>query len=264
MMTSRAVAYHPLILLKEKRRLKELEVQERALAELNGSAVPDGVAESEEEKEEETSSEEVRMIRAGKKFVIKVREMSEGSSKKYLEMLALTNASMNTAIDDDARKLIHKKFQQARTELDTFAKNTELEGEKIFSGIYAETPKELRVHPEKEESVSIVIPSLTATDLGLDRLKVDSLVNARKTMVDLQELEGFFEKLKASFTVKLDNLDFRLNRALINAGEGKKDELPKLTNKTMKEYYLLDLRTKQEELAKAFGEEVGLLVNTTG
>lgn len=184
----------------------------------------------------------------------------EKLEKKYSEMVATLNQTLDLKLDDQDRKKINKDFITQKKEFDDIAKGSEVMGDTLFNGKFAQKGKSLKIGMTDEESIVIRQVALHAEALGLGRVRVDSLVNARKAQPLLEKAKIEIDEARKSLKARTETVSFK--QAKIENAEKMNDEAEKNQMKfasfsTDLEYY----RIMQKKVAEAKGRESALLIN---
>ncbi len=187
------------------------------------------------------------------------------------ELVKFNQAALNSNLDDLDRKKIHAQFAICRTKLDELSQR-EFESVKIFSGEFSEAGKKLILNSEKDEFLVVRMDDMSSRGLKVDRLKVDSLVNARKAVQDLEEAKRTIEQSIASIISKFQVIEFHKKKAEAAKPESekKKEDAGEVSPdggfelKGWKKAFYNDLKRRQQSAADRTGLERGLLIKLTG
>lgn len=263
-------AYHPHMLLKSLRIKRE---SDRAKAEEAAKAAPPPDAPS----DSAASAEQVKPKREGLAGILDDAESylqaAEGLYKKmydkYVELQNLHKEALNVKIDDRDRKKLHEQFIVKRKELDALAKEGSVKGDTLFSGKFDAKPRTIQIGEAKEEAISIRFDAHHAQGLQLDRVRIDSMVGARKGMAQIDFAGKKLDDVKNSIRSKLNTVEYKLRQIQ------EQEDSEKATTKSNvqqvgeegflnKSYYLFQLKEEQQIVAQAKGRDLGLLVNIMG
>jgi flagellin-like hook-associated protein FlgL len=199
-----------------------------------------------------------------RKVVEEGLEILESLTSKYQRLQSLVGQSMNAELDDLDRRNLNKRFQDAKNEFNELAANSQVGNVALFSGAFEEDPYVVPLDAESKEALSLRIDSFKLEDIGLERLKIDSLVNARKASSELIDLESMLAEVAALFKTRREFVDDKLTagKYKMQAEEGAVEAPVNAALKSFKERMLASLKDEQERKAKLTGEETGLLIKT--
>ena len=260
-------AYHPSHLFAEKRRQRAAE-REKARSELPKIDLATGEAQSTNEKAEQELKGDELLLSKAEKFVIRAQSLLEDLYAKYKTLMALNQSSLKVEADDDGRKGHHREFLAGIQDLNAMATNLEIDGIKLFSGQFSKEGYRMPLTEKGNESVVLRVGALTAQGLKLDRIKIDTLINARKAVADIEKGKDVFEETVKQLNAKFDTIVFKktkLENEKIDDGgskklDGKSSQVAIMQR--LKQEFLKEIRATQERLAEEKGEDKALLVKT--
>jgi len=262
----RALSYHPASLFAEKRR-RNAAARDRDRSELPSIDLKDEKAQETEEDRLKKMSGNERALYLAEKFVEQTVAIAEEISSLFKELIKLNHDSLRVEADDNDRKGIQKQFLTCVKKIDDLALHREVEGKKVFSGAFVKDP--IKLHLEEEvravgESITLRLDPLSAAHLKLDRIKIDTLINARKAVPDLERGKDIVEAVIKMLNTKINSIDYKRRQI---AQEPEQDvsrqEKPRQdVFSRLKAESLEQLREVQEERAEKTGREKALLVNS--
>lgn len=268
-MASNLKSYHPSAILKEKR-AKQLELAKAealkadaaardasaVVAELNGAnGTSAGPAPVKVKKEGLAGilQDTMDYLDAGIEVIAQL-------DAKYNQMMATLAQTLDLKIDDQDRKKINKDFMVQKKEFDDLAKNSLVFGDPLFSGKFAQKGKSLKIGMTDEESIVIRQAALHLEGLGISRVRVDSLVNARKAQPLLDKVKLELAEARKSLKARTETVSFKqakVENKEKQADEAEQNKMKFASFNTDLEYY----RIMQKKAAEAKGRDYALLIN---
>ncbi len=207
--TPKLIVYHPAKVFEERRR------QQDALKELNAQAEAKRLENIDPATGKPREQEDDPVMKARKNIGRLMAAMNQLKGF-YENLIQLCQSAQNSSLDDEDRKEVNKKFQKVKADIDNVALNTEIDGARIFSGEYSEKSHAIVLDPEAgaDEAIQLRSEAMTCDALGVARVRIDSLVNARKAQ---QELEENARKVVNAITLlegKNGSLEFQAKKVL--------------------------------------------------
>jgi flagellin-like hook-associated protein FlgL len=251
--------YHPADLFKERR---EKRAEEAAQKKTEQAASSEEVASGLPPKPKRPEGLGGILFDA-RDYLEKVASSFESMYSKFKELRVLEAESANPILDDEDRKKIHKKFSETRAQLDQMAKTIQVDGEPLFSGKFAQKPKVIQMGNTEEEVINLRFDPLTPLKLGIDRARVDSAVNTRKTTAQLDKAEKEMKEIQKYIATRAQNIEskwLKWDEANAEDTTKKKDNV-KVNNEPAMTMKMVELKSKQEKAAAARGRTTGLLIN---
>lgn len=246
-------AYHPSAIMREKRTQKESQPK---VAEVK--AKPSG---DDSQPEADVRPEgEAGFVWDAAKYLGDAETSFVKIKQKFENLQELMKESLNPKLDDDGRKIAHQKFVSARKELSSLAETIQIQGDALFSGKFSQKGKSVKIGKSDEETTVIRIEPRTPEGLKIQDVKIDSLVNARKAVPTMERAALEIKETEKFLKSKLDSVSYKLDK-LRDRNIEKEEKTTAAPMMESQAYRYRELKTRQENAARAKGREWGLLVN---
>jgi hypothetical protein len=187
------------------------------------------------------------------------------------EMKKMAEASTNSALSDEDRKQINVRFVEKRFMIDGMANQTEFGGKKLFNGELMRGALKIPVGIADHEVVEVRFDSLKNDQTGLEGQKIDSLVNARNALKEMDNVLARFQLVGMMFKAKEDEISVKRKRfveenqipeEIANARKAKAlQDIASRRQEVERLALHLDLKEEQERIAQDEGRERALLIN---
>jgi flagellin-like hook-associated protein FlgL len=263
-MVRSAISYNPATLLRAKRE-KALEAAAKTAPKALESSPPEG-------EEPSTDPESpLKVFDMADEFVAVIKPKMTQMIGIIVEMKRLAEAATNSVLSDDDRRKLNVGFVEKRNMIERMASDSEFHGRKIFSGDLMRSALKIPVGTGPLDVVEVRFESLKNDATGLEGHKVDSMVNSRNALKDMDNVLARFQLAGMMFKSKEDSIHLK-RRQFIEENQISEEVVSARQTKAVEEdankrweiqrmTLHLDLKEEQERIADFEGRETALLIN---
>jgi hypothetical protein len=259
-----AISYNPATLLRAKRE-KALEAGAKSISRaVESSPSSDQVANIEPDSP-------MNVFDQADEFVESIKPKLAQIIGIIGEMKKMAEASTNSALSDEDRKQLNVRFVEKRSVIDRMANETEFGGKKLFNGELMRGALKIPVGIADHEVIQVRFDSLKNDQTGLEGQKIDSLVNARNALKEMDNVLARFQLVGMMFKAKEDEINVKRKQFIEEhhipeeiANARKVKALQEVANKRQEVQRMslhIDLKEEQERIAQFEGRESALLIN---
>jgi len=187
------------------------------------------------------------------------------------EMKKMAEASTNSALSDEDRKQLNIRFVEKRSSIDRMATETEFLGRKLFNGDLMRGSLKIPVGKGPLDVVEVRFESLKNDMTGLEGQKIDTLVNARNALREMDNVYARFQLVGMMFKAKEDEINVKRKQFIDEnripeevANARKLKAIQEVANKRQEVQRMtlhIELKEEQERIAEFEGRERALLIN---